>query len=1098
MKSSNDLKHEIIASIDVIHFYQKYIDDTISAAQSDGWTKRMLCPIHKDNRTPNFAINVKTGGFNCFACRDRGGSIFDFWLIMNGLSAEDGTNFKKALAALATEANIDISKWKDQPRKQQNFSVPDKKDDDSQQQKTFIPRLNKADSHDAANEPIHRKVCKKFSDAINANHVKFLLKKRGLKKTSIDKFQIGFDETWMAIDEVSGSKFYGRITIPVLNAKGECRNIRGYSSRVTPAFKMVNYISDRETPDERKHGSPPRLFGLNFLVKEKWDHVVICEGEFDCILLNQFFVEAGLKTWGAVTGTHGVKKFESEWLQYFFGKYVYICFDCDSEGKLSASSVANKHFLEAIKVGKFNGVRIVTLPLEGSKVDNDITDYFLKNDYTVNDFITLCNESDDLISGGMSSDEATVEAIEVDDFVTAIKDRRYIDKRVRVPITISGATSKTYHAIRSYEVSSCPLAKSTEGECCNDGVGVQYIPYGHPLFIEACMNNMAANLRSIASIACHKQQKCKVKPVSKVVMEEYFAHQVVERWKSEEMHGKLQNAQELIQVPIYILQPEDNKTIEPQNYRATGFVRTHPKTSVATFFVEEMEAMEEDWKKFSIQDPESNRMIREIGKFSVNEIIKEITSHVTKIYESDEILYTVLLTYLSPLCFYFNNTVLRGWLNTAIIGDSGTGKSKTYERFSDWIELGDLFSALSGTRTGLLYAIKQRMGEWHVSIGRYVQASGKIIAVDETQETPAEEIKRMAVAMDTGFLSIEQVASGGYHTRTRTIFILNPKDARGKASTISDFTCGCESLRQCFDPMFIRRLDLVVFTNVGKSNDWYNKKTEDVSEMTLSSRMMKSLVYWAWTRKPDQIVWDDTATSECLSLSTKLSDIYGFADDIPLVNPQDFRENLARLSVSYAILDRSFDETLEKVKILPKHVNAMANFVDTVYSSEACDLRQKSTQAKSRNTLDDFGKISKVLERLIKDEQEALNEQYRKSQPFCQLLLLLEQLDAIRKRDLSEQIGVRVRWIQSRMAVLQGFNLITLGRWGYKKTRKFNLFMKKWRGTEKINDMLDNVYEKVGSEALREDPTNDWFDEDSFPGESEVEETKYEQELDPF
>ena len=83
MKTSSDLKHEIIASIDVINFYQKYIDDVIGAAQSDGWTKRMLCPIHKDHKTPNFAINVKTGGFNCFACRERGGSIFDFWLIMN-------------------------------------------------------------------------------------------------------------------------------------------------------------------------------------------------------------------------------------------------------------------------------------------------------------------------------------------------------------------------------------------------------------------------------------------------------------------------------------------------------------------------------------------------------------------------------------------------------------------------------------------------------------------------------------------------------------------------------------------------------------------------------------------------------------------------------------------------------------------------------------------------------------------------------------------------------------------------------------------------------------------------------------------------------
>jgi hypothetical protein len=89
-------------------------------------------------------------------------------------------------------------------------------------------------------------------------------------------------------------------------------------------------------------------------------------------------------------------------------------------------------------------------------------------------------------------------------------------------------------------------------------------------------------------------------------MEEYFAHQVVQRWRSEEDdEGRMQNAQELVQTSVYVLQPPVNMKIEPQNYLATGYIRTHPKTSVATFFIEQMVPMEEGWQNFKADDPEN-------------------------------------------------------------------------------------------------------------------------------------------------------------------------------------------------------------------------------------------------------------------------------------------------------------------------------------------------------------------------------------------------------------------------------------------------------------------------------------------------------------
>ena len=1080
MADLDRLKSDIVAALDVKAFYESHLEGQTFKEKADGWTERVFCPIHGDKQNPNFFINVKTGGFKCHACGATG-SVFDFWIHMQGGSIEDKTNFKEALAALATEAGIDVGKWAGDNK---GKSTPKPKGVDDKPE-TFLPKVNKADAQDATNTPLTEGECNKLHKELKADHYKWLNQKRGLSRSTIEDFKIGWDIN-SGGKTPEGDWFKGRFSIPIRCKKGSIRNFRGYSHRCAPEFKVIN---------RKGRGTPCRLFPLERLVKEDWEYVVICEGEWDAILLNQEFKKLGLSSWGAVSGTHGAKTFEPEWLEFLFNRHVFFCYDVDDPGKAAVASHVSKFFLPPMKAGKFKEVKIVELPLDGSKESNDITDYFVKAGFGVEDFIKLCNDTPELIAGGVSQDEATVEAEPVDNFVAALKDRRFIDKRITVPITISGQSNKTYHAIRSYKVTSCPmLDPKAKAECCNIDTGEQLLPYGHELFIQSCMAPKQSVYRELAHVACDNGQKCTVESIRKVVMEEYFAHQKVDRWRAEEdENGKMQNVQELVQAAIYVLQPPDNIEVGPQNYMATGWIRTDPRTQQATLFAETLVPMEDDWKKFTLERDEYRNAISELKEdWTVDEIMQSLTNHVTRIYEADDILYAIILTYLSPLAMSFNGSFLRGWINCAIIGDSGTGKSASYTKISDWLELGDLFSVLSGTRTGLLYAIKQKAGEWHVSIGRYVQASGKIIAVDETQETTPEDIKRMAIAMDTGWLEVSQVASGGYRTRTRTIFMMNPKSGQ----TISDFSYGCEALRQCFDPMFIRRLDLAVFTTGKHKYDFYNKpnKQQEGEGRQLPARLFKALVYWAWTRNINNIIWSEPATAECLRRATELSELYGHADDIPLVSPQDFRNNLARLSVAYSILDRNFTDDLQSVNIEPRHVTAMANLVDAIYVSPSCNLRQRSKQAKRKNTLEDFDKIKDNFDSIIQNAKNSPNAYYSNSQHFIQLLLLLQQLEYIRKRDLKEQLGVSMTWIQKRVATLQAYNLLEVSKSGYKTTRKFNLFMQQWQKQEGVEEMLDQVHSRIGESAGMYDDSDEWLGTaDTSPEQTESQGTE-----DPF
>jgi len=311
--------------------------------------------------------------------------------------------------------------------------------------------------------------------------------------------------------------------------------------------------------------------------------------------------------------------------------------------------------------------------------------------------------------------------------------------------------------------------------------------------------------------------------------------------------------------------------------------------------------------------------------------------------------------------------------------------------------------------------------------------------------------------------------------------------------TISDYAYGCEALAECFDPMFIRRLDLAIFTTSNHEYEFYNQagdKPKDEHAKVLSARLFKALVYWAWTRKIENILWSPSATQHCLSKATLMSSVYGYADDIPLVSPQDFRNNLARLSTAYAILDRNFTDDLESVNIEERHVDAMANLVDAVYSSTACNLKQRSKQSRRKNALEDYEKIRDNFNQIIENAKSNRSKFYREGNHFVQLLLLLQQLEYIRKKDLREQLNIKLPWVQKKVAILQSYSLLEVSRSGYKTTRKFNLFMQAWQQEPGIEEMLESVHSQIGASMIE-----DSYDYENYSHDNDGTDVDYEEDF---
>lgn len=200
------LKEEIVARLDLKGFYERFLNGQVLHKKSDGWSERVKCPIHGDQKTPNFFINFTNGNYKCHACGDSG-SVFDFFIKMRGLSVEDKKNFTVALTELANLSNLNIEDWA------KNTDLSTAKPD----QKSLLPKVNKADHKDASTPVISSHEVDVYCNALGSEHIKYL-NKRGLKLSTIQEFKIGWDSEAKA-KNFEGNGLMGDTPFPLKTKK---------------------------------------------------------------------------------------------------------------------------------------------------------------------------------------------------------------------------------------------------------------------------------------------------------------------------------------------------------------------------------------------------------------------------------------------------------------------------------------------------------------------------------------------------------------------------------------------------------------------------------------------------------------------------------------------------------------------------------------------------------------------------------------------------------------------------------------------------------------------------------------------------------------
>ena len=165
-------------------------------------------------------------------------------------------------------------------------------------------------------------------------------------------------------------------------------NLLGWNGwRITiPIFDRDGQIAFfKQAKDPEDNGESPKmiawpkghleLYGWENL-KDNPSAIIICEGEFDRLVLEA----NGFK---AVTSTGGARAFRKEWAKEFESiPDVYVCFDNDAAGREGA-----------LRVGRLiPRAKIVELPQEVGE-GGDVTDFFVRLGRSREDFLKLLQEA---------------------------------------------------------------------------------------------------------------------------------------------------------------------------------------------------------------------------------------------------------------------------------------------------------------------------------------------------------------------------------------------------------------------------------------------------------------------------------------------------------------------------------------------------------------------------------------------------------------------------------------------------------------------------------------------------------------------------------
>lgn len=737
----------------------------------------------------------------------------------------------------------------------------------------------------------------------NPDALAFLARERGIEMPTIEWLQIGWDTTQKAY------------TIPIISADGDIYNVRRY--RPATDDKRSQYWNI-------KGMGRRRLFPERVLAEH--DRILLCEGEWDAVLANQMGIPA-------VTSTGGAANWSEEFNALFEDKRVWILYDADDTGDAGARRAA--HGISRYAADVF----IASLPYErAAEHGRDISDYIVEDGMSEFDLREVLDGAKRYGEARrLPSEGEPVNVSVLDSFNASLSGRP-----LEMVATVTGKRNPPYQVPAMIDY-SCTMDAGQKCAICpmmaRGGAHQVKVEPSDPMILEMIDTGGKALddvLRRLSgAVKCNKLT-ASVEEYRNV--EELFARTSIESMAAED--DEYTNRK--------ILSVGRHNTGVNSTYRLVGTVLPNPKSQRAEFLSWTVDPTESNIDAFRLNDS-----VRDLLKMfepgpgqsplkKCGEIARDLESNVTHIVGRPELHIAMDLVYHSAIGFNFAGTAVdRGWLELLVLGDTRTGKSAVAEKLISHYGAGRLISCESATFAGIVGGLQQYGAgrEWTITWGAIPLNDRRIVVMDEVSGLTTEQIAQMSSIRSSGVAQLTKIQEQQTTARTRLIWLGNPR--RG---ALRDYTYAHQAIIELIgNPEDVARFDMAmsVAADDVDSADINRRYTEDIGHQ-YTSEACQALIFWAWSRTPDQIKFTPRAEEAIFEEAVNIGQRY--VEDPPLVQSANVRIKLARIAVALAMRTHSTDRTGQHVKVKVAHVRDAVKFLDWLYNRESFGYGQRSRE----------------------------------------------------------------------------------------------------------------------------------------------------------
>lgn len=845
-----------------------------------------------------------------------------------------------------------------------------------------------------------------------------LKNKRGYTDDTLRRFQLGWDGA--------------RVTIPVYDEFNRLVNFRLYKwNSYEDNYKVINY--------EDEHGNSygeVRIFGINNLVDDSIEEIVWCEGETDRIINEQH----GFPT---ACPTSGAGSWRPEWANYFRNKKkVYIVQDNDEAGRNATTKICDKLY-------SITDVYVIQWP-DDYPEKGDITDFYVKCGQTTEDFRKLLDNA--VKYEGTDIEESVVDDKEAEEVHLADSSKaQYYGKRIRVPVMISGKDQAPYICPKVIQVFCGDAANSDDKKCKGCSLSSYAGDY------KKVMSSKDKDVMKL--IKCtEKQQEAVIKemlaidkgcPKCTIAITEYTNIEEVRMIPKADANFSFTKENDYVVRSGYIITDKNIKA--NKRYTLAGYMYPDPMTQYASYvfdkaypdkdLISEFDMNEETHELLSIFQVKEGQTIED--KFE--EIHADLERNVTNVWERRDVAIAVDLVYHSVLNFYFQEQfVRRGWTEALIIGDSGQAKSTLVERLMHHYGLGEMISGESSKRTGLVYSFQQTNKRWFLVWGAFPLNDGGLLTIDETSGISEDDLALMSDVRSSGVARATGVITAETNARTRAIYISNPRNGK----QLNTETYGVNAVLKLFGKAEdVRRLDIALAVASGDVDPkLVNKRVSEMPNVKhrYTSELCRLNVLWAWSRRPEDIEFEQDAVDAILDNAIMMGQKYN--SSIPIVEAADQRLKIARLAVAAACRVYSTEDGI-KVIVKKEHVEYAVGYLEKVFSTKSFGYNKYSENMNnnSDNSEDNLTRLRKKFLLLPIGD-------------FNAMIKILYQLPYFNRATLEDYTGMARDDLKMLLKFMTNEYIVERVRGDY---RRYPL------GTAFLEDMLNKPVTKKEIDAVR-------------------------------